>query len=123
MRQLVSAALLVFVPLVLGCEGPEGPMGPEGPEGPPGEDAPGTRLVYSGQLDGNGEVVEGPLPDELSLADPPALTCYVSDVPQGPYWVASDEDECGLESDAEGDVWIFLNNAPADWYYLFVIVY
>lgn len=120
MRQFVSVILLAFVPFLWGCEGP---MGPEGPQGPAGEDGPGTRVVYTGQLDENGEATAGPLPDELSLDDPPTLTCYVSDVPQGPYWVASDEDNCGIELDGQGDLWIFMASGPAEWYYRFVVVY
>jgi len=76
MRQRVVPSLVLLLALALGaCEGPTGPEGPAGPEGEPG---PGTRVVFSGTTDANGLAIHELPAAAGTLANPPAITCWVS---------------------------------------------
>lgn len=116
------AIACAVVALLAACEGAAGPMGP------PGEPGPGTRLTYDGMLDASGTAVAR-LPAEAgTLADPPAVTCYVSDSNTGPYIaIATDTyagTTCGLARDAARNALaVAITGAPAGWYYRIVVIY
>jgi len=124
-RFLVRTALATAVIFgAVACEGPEGPVGPEGPEGPAG---PGTRMTFQGQLDGFGDATVN-LPQEAgTLADPPSVDCYVSDVANGTYVSIASVDgtdpSCGFGESGSGTLAAIIVGGPPDWFYRIVVVF
>ena len=129
-------ALLLGLLLTAACKGPIGPTGPAGPQGgigptglqgvigPPG---PGTRITFSGQLDGLGEVVVTLPAAAGTISDPPALTCYLSDLAAGTYLLISSDTfsgvACGFGTGGTGTLAVAIIGAPAFWFYAIVVVY
>lgn len=108
-----------------GVTGPAGPVGPTGPQGPAG--ATGTRLVYSGTVNSGGSLATPYLPAAAgTIARPPSLTCYISDVAAGPYIVVGSEAfvgvACGLAADGGGMRAVMVGADPGLFGH-FVIVY
>lgn len=107
-----------------GATGPQGPAGPRGPAGPTGPAGAGTRVIYQATLDSDGFATVGPLPAGLTLSNPPLLTCYVAQVPQGPYYTVSSDWGCGLVLNSDGRLWAWLTGGDPAWpYALFAVVY
>jgi len=126
-----TLGVVLLVLAIAACEGAMGPMGPEGPQGPageeglPGAEGSGTRVVFQGLLDENGNAYHA-LPEELSIDNPPILTCYVA---KGDYYwaqVSTDETRgtwCGVE-ESNGGIRAFLETDQyAGWRYAIVIIY
>ena len=115
--------------LALGCKGAEGPMGPQGatgPQGPEGEPGPGTRLVFVGQLDGNGAGGVS-LPVEAgNLANPPVLSCYISSSLTSSAWLLISTSNltgsCGLVWTGSNLHVGIVESAPF-WYFRVVVVF
>lgn len=121
---LRSAVAVALVFGAVACEGPVGPEGPRGPEGPAG---PGTRMTFTGQLDDIGDATVN-LPAEAgTLDEPPSVTCYIADVPDGTYLaIASDGSSapsCGFGETGSGTLAAIIVGGPANWYYRIVVVY
>lgn len=124
MRRSFSLAAMLLVLLTLACEGPTGPEGPPGPEGEPG---PGTHIAFVGQFNSSGSAVVQ-LPAEAgTISNPPVVTCYVSDNPNGPFLIiATDTGSgviCALGETSSGTLRVAIVDAPAFWYYIVSVVY
>jgi hypothetical protein len=111
------------------CEGPTGPIGPPGP---------GTRLVLNGTTDTNGEAVVD-LPSEAgTIADPPAVTCYLSGTGDAWLIIGFDTDTdtdaetatdnnfltaCILDQATGGNLIVAIVGAPVNWQFRVVVIY
>lgn len=104
-----------------GAPGPQGVTGPAGPQGPAGQGV--TRIIYTGQLDGTGFATRGPLPEGLTLANPPAVTCYISQLSQGPYYVVANEFGCGLTLNNAARLFAWITDGTPGWWYAITVVY
>lgn len=117
---------LMFAVLLFGCEGSEGPMGPQGIQGPEGKPGPGTRVVLVGQLDYYG-VGAVDLPAAAgTLADPPAVACYISSSLDSTAWLiiatANLTGSCGLVWGGSNLRVGIVSSLPY-WYFKIVVVY
>ena len=132
-RLLTAPTLVLLLSIALAaCEGSEGPTGPAGPAGPTGEAGPGTRIVLSGTINVGTQdtalvVQDQALPPEAgTLADPPAVTCWLSFDGMG--WFQellgiSDPVHCALVASENQTSLTVLFLGLNGWLYRIVVVY
>lgn len=136
MRRFFSLATMLLALFTLSCEGatgptgPAGPTGPQGPAGPPGAEGPpgpGTQVAFVGQLDSSGSAVVQLPPEAGTISDPPVVTCYLSDNPNGPFLIIATGSDgsviCGLTETSSGALAVSIVDGPAFWYYIISVVY
>lgn len=133
--RLLVAALLVSASACEGPIGPEGPMGPagtngangaNGAQGPQGPAGPGTRLVYSGPLDGTG-AGRVHLPAAAgTLNNPPSVSCYISDSDSSSVWLLMSTSNltgaCGIGWD-QTHLDVVIVGSSAYWAFKVAVVY
>lgn len=124
-RSFLSVLPLMFAAALAACEGAAGPMGPMGPAGPAGPAGPGSRVVVSAVVNGLGEAV-AVLPASVgtTMADPPGLTCYVSQPGSSVQLLIGTDlngPTCGLVQ-ASGALEAVMIEAPPGWTARFVAV-
>jgi hypothetical protein len=119
MRRL---ALLLLPLSFAACEGPAGPTGPAGPQGEPG---PGTRTVLTATVSASGSASVTLPAAAGTLADPPGLTCYVTQPGSTVALLVGldlDGPTCGLLSSGTTLVASIID-APPGWIARFTVVY
>lgn len=128
-------SILILLAILAACEGPAGPAGPAGPTGAPGQTGPAgpkgeagtTRLTFDGQADATG-FVGYYLPTEAgTIADPPAVSCYVSSQREGPFEQVGtggvgDPRQCLLFVDG-GRLAVAVRGITPGWFVKFVVIY
>ena len=75
MRNTATLRIVALLCVFAACQGPIGPAGP------------GTKLVFTGQLDGNGQALVVLPPEAGSLESPPVVSVYTSKDLTGPFYL------------------------------------
>ncbi len=134
-RMRLTAAVVLVMVFVAGCEGDAGPTGPQGPPGPAGTlgepgpagpPGPGTRVTISGEIGPNG-IGRWQLPPEAgTLIDLPVIACYISS--DGSAWFpveypADVGPRCTIIGAPDGSLIVAIMDAPPGWSYFISVVY
>ncbi len=89
---------------------------------------PGTRLVLSGTAPENEGIFLVQLPAQAgTLADPPNIAVYYSDVDGDTYFLLSDgfteESQFWFLTESEGALGVVIIGIPEAWFYRIVVIY